>query len=103
MKTFGSQLINVSGVLLFVSLLSSVPQVIYGSNNRSVAKDPAGNATVKTSMYRDESVDKSDDISINASLGDENITFERKKHRRQEHFLVVIQIIGVLVGKPTGE
>src|SRR5262245_58827380 len=50
--------------------------------------------------------DTSDDLEIEASLGDENITLERRKHRRPGTCcsgIVVISIIGVLVGKPSGD
>jgi hypothetical protein len=64
----------------------------------------AGRMLAKTSIWQATEADTADDLSIDASFGDENISLERKKHRRRgcSCNLVVISIIGVLVGKPVG-
>ena len=48
--------------------------------------------------------DRNDDLSIDATLGDENIALERKRRRRPGSCCqVVISIIAVLVGRPAGD
>ena len=114
----------VSGVMMVVvSLVLSVPQVTNGSDRKwsgttgpvtivqqPKTRLPMSGLASRTSMAnafisQATEADTSDDLSIAASFGDENISLERKKHRRQGCIchIVVISIIGVLVGKPAGE
>jgi hypothetical protein len=83
-------LVAVSGVMiLVVSFLLSAPR------------------TTKATPWISQTAvaDTSDDLSIDAALGDENISLERRKHRRPGTCcsVVIISIIGVLVGRPAGD
>src|SRR6185503_4100651 len=120
MKFQKNYLTAVSGVtLLLVSSVLSVPGTTKGCDSKlivptkpiaaiqpSIARIPVSGRPVArprlatSSIAQAEVADISDDLSIDASLGDANIALERKKHRRRGTCcgsLVVIQIIAVLV------
>ncbi|HEV8482728.1 MAG TPA: hypothetical protein VGV87_04145, partial [Blastocatellia bacterium] len=86
-------------VLLLASCVLSVPRATPG---KSIGQ-PKSVASVQPSSISQDVADRSDDLSIDASFGDVNISLERKKHRGKSCCLVVIQIIAVLVGKPGGD
>ena len=80
-------LVAVSGVMmLVVSFVLSAPRTTKATSSISQAAV----------------ADTSDDLSIDASLGDTQVVLKRK-HRRPSGTLIVIQIIAVLVGRPANE
>ncbi len=121
-----NNLMAVSGVMLMlVSSVLSVPRPTKECDDKviapakpsvqpSIARIPASGKLVARPRPATSSVSQaavagtSDDLSIDASLGDENITLERKKHRRKGTCcsgVVVISIIQVLISsyKPGGQ
>ena len=125
MKFHKNNLMAVRGamMLLVLSVLST-PRVTRGFDSESIGparavngvqssatRLPASGGFVARTMLAKSSIsqatveDTSDDLSIDASFGDENISLERKKHRRPGCIcnIVVISIIGVLVGRPGGD
>lgn len=97
MKIYRNHLLAGSGaILLAVSTLLGAPRPTGGPAARpfgtvspaAAAKPPA------------EFSDRADDLSVEVSFGDQQITLERKRRRSPRCCLVVIAIIGVLVGKP---
>ncbi len=122
MRTLKSYLLAGSGlVVLLGSFVFSAPRATHGRDSKSIG--PVEVSAVQESARRlpvsgrvvararlgtpsfsqAASSDKSDDLSIDASLGDEQIALKRK-HRRPGHCCtVVISIIAVLVGKPSDD
>jgi hypothetical protein len=110
MKNHKSHLLTGGGVvILLVSFVLSSPRGALGHDNKSVA--PANGVAVgrtsavrvpttailaartglkPSSVSRVQSPDSAEDLSIDASFGDENIALERKKHRGPTHTDLVI-------------
>jgi hypothetical protein len=112
---------RVGAVILLVSFVFSASGAVLGHDGKKIEpNEPV--AVVQTSTVRGmvlgnllerkkprpssasyaESADGSDDLSIDTTVGDEQVVFKRRHRRSGGGTLIVIQIIAVLIAKPSG-